>query len=217
MKKVLFLAFAAVAISFASCGNKANNAAPEEVAVDSAALVEEANASVDEMITKLTEGIEAKDANKLQEIIEAVKAKAAEILAVNPEIAKEYLTKVQNFLKENADKVKEVIGGNAAVASALAAFTDAPVDNVVEGLSSYLNAGKEAVEGAVEGAKDAVDGAVDAAKEKAADAVNQVQQKGADVLDAAQQKANEAVDNAQKKAADEASKAVGNAAKKLGL
>ena len=213
MKKVLLFAFAAVAISFASCGDKAKNAVQEEVAADSAALVEEANASYDEMITKLTEGIEAKDATVLETVIEAVKAKAAEILAVNPEIAKEYLTKVQNFLKENAEKITEVVGSNAAVSSALAAFTEAPVDNVMDGLKSMLDSGKEAVEGA----KDAVEGAVDAAKEKAADAVNEVQQKGADVLDAAQKKTDEAVNKAQEKAAEKASEAVGNAAKKLGL
>ena len=56
MKKILF-AVAAIAFTFASCGNKTQ--APVEAAVDSTEVaVEEANAAADEAISALSEQIE---------------------------------------------------------------------------------------------------------------------------------------------------------------
>ena len=108
MKKILFVV-AAAALTLASCGNKAN--APVEAAVDSTEIVaEEANAAADEMVSNLTQLLDGKDVNALQAALEAAKAKVQELVAKNPEIAKEYLTKIQNFLTENAEKVKNLVG-----------------------------------------------------------------------------------------------------------
>ena len=88
MKKLFFMALAVVAISFASCGNKAQQKVEE--AVDSTeAVVEDVNAAADEAISALTEQIEKNDASALQTTLESIKAKIASFIAANPELAKE--------------------------------------------------------------------------------------------------------------------------------
>ncbi|MBQ9637407.1 MAG: hypothetical protein IJV36_05880 [Prevotella sp.] len=200
MKKILFVV-AAAAFTFASCGNKTN--APEAVVDSTEVVAEEANAAADEAISNLTQLLDGQDASALQTAIEAIKAKAAELVAVNPEIAKEYVAKVQNFLKENADKVKALVGDNAAVNTAVAALTAVSADDVVSGFLSTVG---DAAGNAVEGAKEAVEGAKDAAAQAVEDAKN-----------AAADKANEAVEGAKEKAAAAVDDAAAAAKKKLGL
>ena len=194
MKKILLAVMAVAAISFTSCGNKTQAVAEETV--DSAAIVDSlANEAADATIAALSERIEAKDANKLQEVIETIKVKVAELLKTNPEIAQEYVAKVQNFLKENADKVKAVIGDNAAAAAAIAAITDVEPQSVVNGLLETVG----------QAATDAKDAAVDAANAQVDAAKAAVEEKANEAKDAAKEKANEAIDNA----ADGAKKALG--------
>ena len=127
MKKVFFMALAAVGLVFTSCVNKPAQA-PVEEAIDSTEVaLQEANAAADEVIAQLTD---ATDATGIQNALEAVKAKVAEFIAKNPEIAKEYLAKVQGFLKENADKIKGLVAGNAAVAGLLDTVNAIPSDTV---------------------------------------------------------------------------------------
>ena len=208
MKKVFFMALAAVGLMFASCTNKPAQA-PVEEAIDSTEVaLQEANAAADEVIAQLSE---ATDATGIQSALEAVKAKVAEFIAKNPEIAKEYLAKVQGFLKDNADKIKGLVAGNAAVAGLLDTVTGIPSESV----DALLNAG-DALKGlgidaaslagkAVDAAGNAIEGAADAAVDAAKDAKDAVVDKANDAVDAAKDKAGEAVD----KAADGAKKALG--------
>jgi hypothetical protein len=201
MKKILFVV-AAAALTLASCGNKAN--APVEAAVDSTEIVaEEANAAADEMVSNLTQSLDGKDVNALQAALEAAKAKVQELVAKNPEIAKEYLTKIQNFLTENAEKVKNLVGDNAVVNTAVAALTATSADDIVNKFVSdaagVATGAADAANAAVEGAKDAANKAVEDAKAATVD------------------KANEAVDNAKKEAGKQIDDAAAAAKKKLGL
>ena len=208
MKKEFFMALAAVGLMFASCTNKPAQA-PVEEAIDSTEVaLEEANAAADEVIAQLTD---ATDATGIQNALEAVKAKVAEFIAKNPEIAKEYLAKVQGFLKDNADKIKGLVAGNAAVAGLLDTVTGIPSESV----DALLNAG-DALKGlgidaaslagkAVDAAGDAVEGAKDAAVDAVNDAKDAAVEKAADAVEGAKEKAGEAVD----KAADGAKKALG--------
>ena len=201
MKKILFVV-AAAALTLASCGNKAN--APVEAAVDSTEIVaEEANAAADEMVSNLTQLLDGKDVNALQAALEAAKAKVQELVAKNPEIAKEYLTKIQNFLTENAEKVKNLVGDNAVVNTAVAALTATSAEDIVNKFVSdaagVATGAADAANAAVEGAKDAANKAVEDAKAATVD------------------KANEAVDNAKKEAGKQIDDAAAAAKKKLGL
>lgn len=221
MKKIFVIAIAALAMTFVSCGNKTAQA-PEAEAVDTVAQYD-AEAEAEAAINALAENVESKDVNALQATLEAVKEKVAEFLANNPRVAQEYLTKVQGFLKENADKIKAVVGGNAAVASLIDGIAAIPSDSV-EKLTSATDALKalgidaaalagsavDAAGDAATGAKEAVEGAVDNAKDAAAKAVD-------DAKAAAAEKANAAADDAKSKASDAIDKAASDAKKKLGL
>ena len=213
MKKFFLMAVAAAAFVFTSCGNNKAQA-PVEEAVDSTEVaLEEANTAADEVIATLTD---ATDANAIQTALETIKTKVTEFLAKNPEIAKEYLAKVQGFLKENADKIKAVVGGNAAVAGLLDTVNAIPSESV----DALMNAG-DALKAfgidaasfagnAVNAAGDAIGNAVENAKDATVDAANNVK-------DAAVEKANDAVNTAKEKTGEAIDKAAGDVKKKLGL
>lgn len=187
MKKILLAVMAVAAIGFTSCGNKTQQADAETAAVDSVAIVDSiAQGAAQETIDALTADLEANDASKLQATLESIKVKIAEIVKNNPEVAKEYVVKVQNFLKENADKVKALVGDNAAVAAALSAVTDIEPANVVNGLLEQVG----------DAATEAKDAAVDAANQKVEEAKQAAEEKANEAKEAAKQKANEAIDNA---------------------
>lgn len=197
MKKIVFMMMAACAIGFTSCGNKTQQAPADEVAADSVAAFD-LETAIGEATAQLTEQIEAKDANKLQQTIEAIQAKVAEILKQNPDAAKEYVTKVQEFLKENAEQIKAFVGDNAAAQAAVNALTATPAETIVSGLMQ-----------AVDGVQAAGEAAADAAQDAAQDAVDAAKQAGQDAVDAAKQKANDEIDKAANDAADKAKKALG--------
>ena len=187
MKKILLAVMAVAAIGFTSCGNKTQQADAETAAVDSVAIVDSiAQGAAQETIDALSADLEANDVSKLQATLESIKVKIAEIVKNNPEVAKEYVVKVQNFLKENADKVKALVGDNAAVAAALSAVTDIEPANVVNGLLEQVG----------DAATEAKDAAVDAANQKVEEAKQAAADKANEAKEAAKEKANEAIDNA---------------------
>ncbi|MBP3776699.1 MAG: hypothetical protein J6I37_06910 [Prevotella sp.] len=183
MKKILLAVMAVAAIGFTACGNKAQQGeATDSTAVEVNVADEEADAA----IAALTSNLETKDASKFQQALDAVKAKIAELIKTNPEVAKQYVARVQTFLKENADKVKAVVGENAAVAAAVSAITDVEPDKVVSGLLEQVG----------DAATEAKDAAVDAANQKVDEAKQAATDKANEVKDAAKEKAAGAIDNA---------------------
>ena len=187
MKKILLAVMAIAAIGFTSCGNKTQQADAETAAVDSVAIVDSiAQGAAQETIDALSADLEANDVSKLQATLESIKVKIAEIVKNNPEVAKEYVVKVQTFLKENADKVKALVGDNAAVAAALSAVTDIEPASVVNGLLEQVG----------DAATEAKDAAVDAANQKVEEAKQAAADKANEAKEAAKEKANEAIDNA---------------------
>ena len=187
MKKILLAVMAVAAIGFTSCGNKTQQADAETAAVDSVAIIDSiAQGAAQETIDALSADLEANDVSKLQATLESIKVKIAEIVKNNPEVAKEYVVKVQTFLKENADKVKALVGDNAAVAAALSAMTDIEPASVVNGLLEQVG----------DAATEAKDAAVDAANQKVEEAKQAAADKANEAKEAAKEKANEAIDNA---------------------
>jgi hypothetical protein len=197
MKKIVFAVMAMVAIGFTACGNKTQQA---EVVVDSAAIVDSlASAAAQTDIDAINALLAAGDATKLQEALAAVKEKVAVLIKENPEVAKEYVAKVQDYLKENADKVKAVVGDNAAVQTAVSAITETEPADIVNGfLSSVGEAATEVKDAAVDAANQKVDEAKQAVQDKANEVNEAAKQKVQETKDAAKQKANNAIDNAAK-------------------
>ena len=172
MKKVLFAVMAVVAISLAACTSKP--AQPAEAAEDEVVATINADDEAAATINELQAQIDAKDANKFQEVLSGIQEKIKQILTSDPEAAKAYVAKVQDFLKENAEKIKECVGDNETINSAISALTEAPADAIVSGLSS-----------AVESIGNAAEGVANAAAEKAEDAKNSIADKANELKDKA--------------------------------
>jgi hypothetical protein len=152
MKKILFAVMAMVAIGFASCGNKAQQAeaeAADSVQQDSIALLTQGT------IDQINEVLEKKDAAQLSELLGTVHVQVAEFIKKDPEQAAEYVTMVQNFLKENAEKIQAVVGDNAAAKAAVEALTSVEPEGIINSVLDQMGA---------EDAADAADAAAKAVK-----------------------------------------------------
>ena len=196
MKKILLAVMAVAAIGFTSCGNKTQQAE----AVDSVAIVDSlAGAAAQGDIDAISALLNGGDATKLGEALAAVKEKIAKLIKENPEVAKEYVTKVQDFLSENSEKIQAVVGQNETVQVAVNALTEAEPDDIIKGfLSSVGDAATEVKDAAVDAANEQVDAAKQAVEDKANEAKEAADQKVQETKDAAKQKANDAIDNAAK-------------------
>ena len=196
MKKILLAVMAVAAIGFTACGNKTQQAE----AVDSVAIVDSlASAAAQADIDAISALLNGGDATKLQEALAAVKEKIATLIKENPEVAKEYVAKVQTFLKDNADKVKAVVGDNAAVQTAVSAITETEPADIVNGfLTSVGDAATEVKDATVDAANQQVDAAKQAVEDKANEVKDAADKKVQETKDAAKQKANDAIDNAAK-------------------
>lgn len=195
MKKIILAVMAVVAIGFtASCGNKTQ----QGEAVDSVALIDSmATAFANEDINTISGLLEAGDVAKLQEALAAVKEKIATLIKENPELAKEYVEKVQVFLKENADKVKAVVGDSEAAVAAVAAVTEVDPETVVKGLIEQVgDAAVEVKDAAVDAANQKVEEAKDAANQKVEETKAAAEQKIEEQKNAAKKKTSDAIDNA---------------------
>ncbi len=197
MKKILLAVMAVAAIGFTSCGG---NKTEQGEAVDSVALIDSlSEEAIQETLDALNGVIDAKDANKLKEVLEDSKAKVAELVKQNPELAKAYVAKLQKFLKENKDKVSEFAGKVPGTQDAINAIIS---DEAGDGLGGLIGAIEDKAESAKEDAKAA-------ANQKVEDAKAAAKQKAEDTKAAAKEQANKAIDNAAKNAANEAKKSLG--------
>jgi thioesterase domain-containing protein len=197
MKKILLAVMAVAAIGFTSCGG---NKTEQGEAVDSVALIDSlSEEAIQETLDALNGVINAKDADKLKEVLEDSKAKVAELVKQNPELAKAYVAKLQKFLKENKDKVSEFAGKTAGTQDAIDAIIS---DESEDGFGGLIGA----LEDKAEAAKDNAEAA---AKKQADDAKAAAKKQVEDTKAAAKEQANKAIDNAAKNAANEAKKSLG--------
>ncbi|MDD7318728.1 MAG: hypothetical protein SOZ80_00855 [Prevotella sp.] len=177
MKKVLFMAVAAAAISFASCTSNTNKG--EANATDSVSTP--AVEKVEEDVTKVLQSkLDAKDAAGMQNVLTTINEKIKTLKEEGKlEEAKSLLKQVQDFLANNSDKVNSVIGNNEAINKLVEGVKAIPVD--------ALGAGTEAVENAKGELKDAAS----STEKKAEEATEQAKQK-------VNEKANDAINKAAK-------------------
>ena len=154
MKKLFFVALAAVAMTFTACKNETKPAAEP---------VEENTEAVEvNYADSLNAALEAKDASLIEKFVTEVQEK---VNGVDAAKFAPQLEAVQNWLKENTDKVKEVLGDKfSAIVDPVANFDlKSIVGEAVEGVEN-------AAEGAVEGAKSAVEDAKAAGEQVVEDA-----------------------------------------------
>ena len=196
MKKLILMLMAAFTISFTSCGNKNVQSSDANKAE---AIVDTENATAE-----LAAQLEAGDVNKFQEALNEAQIKISEMLRDNPEQAKAYLESVQIYLKENVEKINEVVGDNAIVATTVASLIETPAESIISNLQNAVNnvetaaeakneEMKQAAENQVNEAKQTVDNQVNAAKQAATDKANEAKQAAADKVNEGAQKVNEKV------------------------
>ena len=197
MKKIIFAVLAMVAIGFSACGNKTQQAE----AIDTAAVLDSIASEVaQEDINAISALFESGDVAKLQEALATVKEKITSLIKENPELAKEYVIKVQDFLKENADKVKALAGDSEAAVAAVAAVTEVDPEAVVKGLLEQVgDAATEVKDAAVDAANQQVEDAKNAANQKVEETKAAAEKQIEDQKNAAKQKTGEAIDNAANK------------------
>ena len=185
MKKLFIMLMAAIAMSFASCGNKNAQSAD---ANEAETISETENVTAD-----LAAQLDAGDVNKFQEALNEAQAKAAELMKENPEEAKAYLESVQSYLNENIEKVKEVVGDNAIVAATVTALVETPAESILNNLQNVVNEAESAAEAKNEEMKQAAENQVNAAKQAANDKANEAKQAAANKVNEGAQKVNDKV------------------------
>jgi len=159
MKKIFLMAIAVATFTLTSCGSKNNNEQVEQAEVEAVA-----EKTADEAVADMAAQLESGDANMFQTALTSLYEKAAQLLKDNPEKAKEYLNKAQEFLKTNAEKVTALVGENEVVKSVVNTLTEQNVEDIANGLLQQIGVVQDAQE-KVEEAKEVVESAQNAVED----------------------------------------------------
>lgn len=219
MRKVILSIMAVAAITFTSCGNKTNeggDADSVQTEVEAAADTLAEAADVESVISSLAEGLESSDKATVETKVAEAQGKIAQLIEEGKlDQAKAYAEKIQNFVKENKDKLNAT--GSSLVSSFVSSAEKLDLNNLEASAKDWASsvkavageAGSKAVSDVEGAAKDAAQTVAGEAGQKVQDAVNKVEDAKAKV-DAAKAKADEVkqkIDNtpeAVKKAAEDA-------------
>lgn len=208
MKKLFALAAVAAAMSLGACTNNAKTAEEN---------LDFENATPETVVNTLVEKVQAGDATAVVEAVETIQAELKDALDNGDvEKATEYASKIQAFVTENADKLKELNVNTVTLNDIINAVKNLPTtaEGVAEDAAAAVEADAEAVKDA---AKAQADAAVEDAKAKANEAVEDAKAKANEAVQDAKAKANEAVQDAADKANKAANDAINDAASKLKL
>ncbi|MBR6981440.1 MAG: hypothetical protein IKH88_16620 [Prevotella sp.] len=208
MKKLLFIAMAAVAVTFTSCKNDTPAPTTGGEGEDTTATVVEYSPA-----DSLKAAFEANDSSAFNKFLSEAQNKINELKETDPATAKKYLEAVQTFLKEKGDAIKTFVGTNTALATLIDNVNKLPeitVPDVVEGVKDAAENVKEDLKEGAEDLKEGAENLKDQATEKAEDVKNAV----GDAAKDAQNKVEGAVDDAKAKTAEGIDKAA-NAAKSV--
>lgn len=204
MKKV-FLFAAAIALTLASCGNKAQTSATEADSTatttdtvatagdeNNAELTEEAKATVENMSTELQKAIDAKDSKAAISTLANLQTIYKNLVAQGKlDEAKAYGSAIKALINKNADALKNVASGNTTIASLVDGIKNLPTSAETTAEQAKAAIGEDITSLASPAiAKGAT--AVATAKE-AAEAIKNAP---ATVKNAAENAANQAVNNA---------------------
>lgn len=242
MKKVILFA-AAVALTLASCGNKAqgntteaDSTATEAVAdttsAAEAALTEESKATVENLTAELQKAVEAKDSKAAISALANLQTIYKNLVAEGKlDEAKAYGSAIKEFVSNNSETIKTIASGNTTVASLvdgiknLPTSADATLEQAKSAISSDITslASPTIAKGAtaVATAKEAAEAiqnapaAVKSAAENAAKtAVSNAKNAAEEKVNSEVNKGKEAVNNAKEAAKTKATNEVNKAKQK---
>lgn len=241
MKKVLFMMIAAAGLTLASCGNKTDaNASADSTATDSTAAAADstkndstisaiqagdakaAPATIDALTKEIQAKIASKDTQGLTTLLSNAKAKITELAKTNPELAKQYVSQLQQYVNQHAEEIKSIANGNATIVQAVDEVKNLNPEKVVTAIASAAtsdakNIANNAASTVKNTAENAVNEKVNEATSAAKNAKDAATNKANEEISKGQKKATDAVNKANKKANDAVNKATNKALKGLGL
>ncbi len=202
MKKVFLMAMAAIAFIFAGCENKKTS--PNDNQADTTIVMDEsADATADSLTSELDTQLSQNNTDAIQATLTSLQNKYAELVASGKlETAQAYVGKIQQFLNDNADRIKAAADNNPSIAA------------LVTGIQNLPTTAEATAEQAEEAVKNNAKDMMKKAEHETNQAIDKAKQEATKATDKANAKMNEAKDKAGKaldKSAEEANKKVNQA------
>lgn len=126
MKKVFLMAMAAIAFIFAGCGDKKTT--PSNNQVDTTIVMDEStDATADSLTSELDTQLSQNNTDAIQATLTSLQNKYAELVASGKlDTAKAYAAKIQQFLNDNAEKIKAAAANNPSIAALVSGIQNLP-------------------------------------------------------------------------------------------
>lgn len=206
MKKVFLMAMAAIAFIFAGCGNKKTT--PSDNQADTTIVMDEsADATADSLTSELDVQLAQNNTDAIQATLTSLQNKYAELVASGKlDTAKAYAAKIQQFLNDNAEKIKAAAANNPSIVA------------LVSGIQNLPTTAEATAEQAEEAVKNNAKDMMKKAEQETNQAIEKAKQEATKATDKANAKMNEAKEKAGKvldKSAEEANKKVNQARKQI--
>ncbi len=191
MKKTYLMVAIAISMGFAACGGKtgSNVSTEDSLTADTTAVVEEEP----QVLNTLSEKLQSDDPAGAKQAIEESTKELEKLLADGDTLAAaKYANQVQQFVTDNADKLKSMNIETVTLGSLIQTVNNLPT-SATNAVKSDAHAAKEAAKStanqAVESAEDKVNQEVEDAQNKAVYKINESAQKASDAT-------NKAIDDA---------------------
>lgn len=202
MKKVFLMAMAAIAFIFAGCGDKKTT--PTDNQADTTIVMDEsADATADSLTSELDTQLSQNNTDAVQATLTSLQNKYAELVASGRlDTAKAYVAKIQQFLNDNAEKIKAAAANNPSIAA------------LVTGIQNLPTTAEATAEQAEEAVKNNAKDMMNEAEHETNQAIDKAKQEASKATGKANAKMNEAKGKAGKaldKSAEEANKKVNQA------
>lgn len=206
MKKVFLMAMAAIAFIFAGCENKKTT--PSDNQADTTIVMDEsADATADSLTSELDVQLAQNNTDAIQATLTSLQNKYAELVASGKlDTAKAYAAKIQQFLNDNAEKIKAAAANNPSIVA------------LVSGIQNLPTTAEATAEQAEEAVKNNAKDMMKKAEQETNQAIEKAKQEATKATDKANAKMNEAKEKAGKaldKSAEEANKKVNQARKQI--
>lgn len=126
MKKVFLMAMAAIAFIFAGCGDKKTS--PNDNQADTTIVMDaSADATADSLTSELDTQLAQNNTDAIQATLTSLQNKYAELVASGKlDTAKAYAAKIQQFLNDNAEKIKAAAANNPSIAALVSGIQNLP-------------------------------------------------------------------------------------------
>lgn len=212
MKKVFLMAMTAIAFIFAGCEDKKTS--PNYNQADTTIVIDEsADATADSLTSELDTQLSQNNTDAIQATLTSLQNKYAELVASGKlDTAKAYATKIQQFLSDNAEKIKAAAANNPSIAALVAGIQNLPTTTEATAEQAE-EAVKNNAKDMMKKAEHETNQAIDKAKREASKATDKANAQ----MNEAKDKAGKALDKSAEEANKKVNQARGQIRKGLGL